>query len=82
MVLSGTGTFRPVSPVVFVQVSQGSAIARRSSAPCALRAGRATDLDFPYHPHVTSPITSAEDALDAAFDELADFRCRFLGDLG
>ena len=34
-------------------------------------------LDFPYHPHVTIAHHLGEHALNRAFDELADFRCRF-----
>ncbi|GAA4398600.1 2'-5' RNA ligase family protein [Fodinibacter luteus] len=76
MVLSGTGTFRPISPVVFVQVSRGI-------GPCeglerAVRSGPVERvLDFPYHPHVTVAHHLGEDALDRAFEGLADFRCRF-----
>ena len=52
MVLSGTGTFRPVSPVVFVQVSQG--IPYCEALERAVRSGPIErTLDFPYHPHVT-----------------------------
>ena len=50
--LRGTGTFRPVSPVVFVTVAEGI-------SSCEVLAGRvrrgplAVDLKFPFHPHVT-----------------------------
>ncbi len=76
MVLSGTGTFRPVSPVVFVQVSQGIAMCERLEA--AVRSGPVErELEFTYHPHVTIAHHLADEALDLAFDELADFRCSF-----
>jgi 2'-5' RNA ligase len=76
MVLSGTGTFRPVSPVVFVQVSQG--IAACEELESAVRSGPVErTLEFPYHPHVTIAHHLAEPSLERAFDELADFRCAF-----
>ncbi len=77
MVLSGTGTFRPVSPVVFVQVSRGIGHCERLEA--AVRSGPVERrLDFPYHPHVTIAHHLDDAALDRAFDGLADFRCRFV----
>lgn len=76
MVLSGTGTFRPVSPVVFVQVSLG--IGQCESLEHAVRSGPVERvLDFPYHPHVTVAHHLDEDALDRAFTELGTFRCDF-----
>jgi 2'-5' RNA ligase len=76
MVLSGTGTFRPVSPVVFVQVSRGIGVCEALES--AVRSGPVErHLDFPYHPHVTIAHHLDEDALDRAFEGLADFRCAF-----
>lgn len=76
VVLSGTGTFRPVSPVVFVQVSRG--ISHCELLEMAVRAGPVDrHLEFPYHPHVTVAHHLDDAALDRAFDELADFRCAF-----
>jgi 2'-5' RNA ligase len=76
MVLSGTGTFRPVSPVVFVQVSRG--IPNCEALERAVRSGPVERLlDFPYHPHVTVAHHLDEPALDRAFESLADFRCAF-----
>lgn len=76
MVLSGTGSFRPVSPVVFVQVSQGIAVCEELES--GVRSGPVErHLEFPYHPHVTVAHHLGEDDLDRAFDELADFRCAF-----
>ena len=76
MVLSGTGSFRPVSPVVFVQVSQG--IAACEELESAVRSGPVErHLEFPYHPHVTIAHHLGEDSLDRAFDDLAAFRCSF-----
>ncbi len=76
MVLSGTGTFRPVSPVVFVQVSRG--IPNCEALERAVRSGPVErTLDFPYHPHVTVAHHLDEPALDRAFDSLDTFRCSF-----
>lgn len=76
MRLSGTGTFRPVSQVVFVQVSAGI-------AECELleRAVRRHPIDrdvaYPYHPHVTVGHDIDDDRLDEAFAELRDFVAQF-----
>lgn len=76
MTLSGTGTFRPLSPVVFVQVSSG--ISQCELLETAVRQGPVErHLDFNYHPHVTVAHNLAEDDLDAAFEGLVDFRCTF-----
>lgn len=74
--LRGTGTFRPVSPVVFVNVVQG--ISSCELLASAVRQGPlAIDAQFPYHPHVTVAHHLAEPLLDRAFDELGTFDCRF-----
>lgn len=74
--LRGTGTFRPVSPVVFVAVVEG--ISSCEQLASAVRRGPlATDLNFPYHPHVTVAHDLPKEALDRAFEELADFECTF-----
>ncbi len=76
MVLRGTGTFRPISPVVFVQVSGG--LADCELLEKAVRRGPLKrKLDFYYHPHVTVAHHVSEDNLDRAFTELADFECTF-----
>lgn len=74
--LRGTGTFRPVSDVVFVQVVAGISECERleravRSAPLA------QELRFNYHPHVTVAHDVPDDALDRAFAELADFEAVF-----
>lgn len=77
--LRGTGTFRPVSPVVFVAVVEG--ISQCEQLAEAVRSGPlATDLSFPYHPHVTVAHHLDDAALDRAFAELAGFECRFRAD--
>lgn len=74
--LRGTGTFRPVSPVVFVAVVQG--ISQCEQLASAVRRGPLdVDLAFPYHPHVTVAHDLPDEALDRAFGELASFECRF-----
>jgi 2'-5' RNA ligase len=74
--LRGTGTFRPVSPVVFVNVVDG--ISRCEQLAVAVRRGPlAVDAQFPYHPHVTVAHDLDDPLLDRAFDELAAFQCRF-----
>jgi 2'-5' RNA ligase len=77
--LRGTGTFRPVSPVVFVTVVEG--ISACEQLALAVRRGPlASDLQFPYHPHVTVAHHLDDESLDRAFGELADFDCAFEAD--
>jgi 2'-5' RNA ligase len=74
--LRGTGTFRPVSPVVFVTLVEG--ISRCEELAAAVRRGPLeVDLTFPFHPHVTVAHHLDDERLDRAFDELADFECEF-----
>lgn len=77
--LRGTGTFRPVSPVVFVVLADGDADCARVEA--SVRAGPlARDLTFPYHPHVTVAHELAEPELDEALETLATYEARFTVD--
>jgi 2'-5' RNA ligase len=77
--LRGTGTFRPVSPVVFVTVVEG--ISGCEQLAFSVRRGPLkTDLQFPYHPHVTVAHHLEDRELDRAFDELASFDCAFVAD--
>jgi 2'-5' RNA ligase len=76
MHLSGTGTFRPASPVVFVQVARG--VANCEALEAAVRTGPlARELDFPYHPHVTIAQDVDDASLDAAYDGMSGFVARF-----
>lgn len=76
VVLRGTGTFRPLSDVVFVQVARG--ISGCEQLELAIRKGRwGSELAFPYHPHVTVAHEVAEEQLDRAFDELAQYLATF-----
>lgn len=74
--LRGTGTFRPVSPVVFVGLVEG--ISQCEALADVVRRGPLdVDIDFPYHPHVTIAHQVSDDKLDRAFADLADFECFF-----
>ena len=76
MHLSGTGTFRPTSPVVFIQVATG--VADCEQLERAIRRGPLDrKLDFPYHPHVTVAQDVGEAGLDEAYEGLAGFVARF-----
>lgn len=76
MRLRGTGTFRPVSPVVFVAVSQGISYTEML-AKCVRTALRSPEPEFPFHPHVTVAHHLDDASLDRAYDELSDFECQF-----
>jgi 2'-5' RNA ligase len=74
--LRGTGTFRPVSPVVFVTLVEG--ISECEQLALAVRRGPlAVDLHYPYHPHVTVAHHLPDELLDRAFADLAGFECEF-----
>jgi 2'-5' RNA ligase len=74
--LRGTGSFRPVSPVVFVTLAEGISACEQLSGQ--LRTGPlGVELKFPYHPHVTVAHYLTDEALDVAFAELATFDCVF-----
>ena len=74
--LRGSGTFHPVSPVVFVSVVSGIGDCERVEA--RVRSGPlARDLSFPYHPHVTVAHDLPPDTLRRAFDLMATYDVRF-----
>lgn len=76
VLLRGTGTFRPVSDVVFIQLAQGVASCERLEQD--VRSGPVhRELQFPYHPHVTVVHDEPESILDRAFADLAAFTCTF-----
>ena len=76
MRLRSTGTFRPVSPVVFVQVAGGISECERIEQ--AIRTGPLKrDVRFYYHPHVTIAHHVDDAAMDRAFNELASYECSF-----
>jgi 2'-5' RNA ligase len=74
--LRGSGTFHPVSPVVFVAVVSGIGGCERVES--RVRSGPlARELAFPYHPHVTVAHDLPPDMLARAFDEMAAYDVRF-----
>ncbi|HEX2072491.1 MAG TPA: 2'-5' RNA ligase family protein [Geodermatophilus sp.] len=76
MHLSGTGTFAPVSEVVFVAVARG--IGDCELIANDVRSGPlARSLTYPYHPHVTVAHDVPGDMLDLAYSGLADLSAQF-----
>jgi 2'-5' RNA ligase len=74
--LRGSGTFRPVSPVVFVALVEGISACERLER--AVRSGPlARETRFNYHPHVTVGHDLPDAALDEAFEALATYEARF-----
>jgi len=74
--LRGTGSFRPVSPVVFVALAAGISDCERLER--AVRNGPLSHpVKFNYHPHVTVAHDVPSKVLDRAFDELADYEALF-----
>lgn len=79
MHLHGTGTFAPISQVVFVAVASGISYCELMEAD--LRSGPLDrSIEYPYHPHVTVAHDVPADMLDEAYDGLADFDARFAVD--
>ena len=76
MQLAGTGSFRPISPVVFAQVAVG--LVECKLIESAVRSGPLTrELAFPYSPHVTIAHDLPEPKLDEAASELAHYEAHF-----
>ncbi len=74
--LHGSGSFRPISPVVFLVVNEG--IASCEELERAVRTGPLLRRrHFPYHPHVTLVQQIAEERMDRAFEEFAEYRFSF-----
>lgn len=74
--LRGTGTFLPVSPVVFVALVRG--MQECTLLQRAIRSGPIErPLDFPYHPHVTIAHHLPDRDLVAAQEALQDFRAAY-----
>lgn len=77
VVLRGTGTFRPISDVVFIQVARGVAWCERLEQQ--VRHGPINRaMNFPYHPHVTVAHNVSAEAMDQAFDSLAFFTAEYV----
>jgi len=76
VVLAGAGTFRPISPVVFVPLVEGEEQVRATEA--AVRRGPLDrPLQFPFHPHVTVAHDLEQDWLDQAFEVMQSYRAAF-----
>jgi 2'-5' RNA ligase len=75
--LRGTGTFRPVTEVVFVTLAVGISECELLAEAIAEAEGVDRDARFPYHPHVTVAQDVPAEALDAVFEDLADFSAKF-----
>ncbi|MGY1825587.1 MULTISPECIES: 2'-5' RNA ligase family protein [unclassified Blastococcus] len=76
MHLAGTGTFTPVSDVVFVTVARG--IGNCELLANDVRQGPlARSLSFPYHPHVTVAHDVPADMLELAYCGLQDLSAEF-----
>ncbi|GIH09073.1 phosphoesterase [Rhizocola hellebori] len=74
--LRGTGTFRPVSQVVFVALASG--IVECEQLAEAVRFGPLRrELVHPYHPHVTVAHDVPAPAMDDIFQRLADYSATF-----
>jgi 2'-5' RNA ligase len=75
--LRGTGTFRPLTEVVFVAVAAGIGECERLAA--AVRALPAVQRPqrYPYHPHVTVAQDVTAEELDRVFNDLAGFEAKF-----
>ncbi|MBA2769618.1 MAG: 2'-5' RNA ligase family protein [Sporichthyaceae bacterium] len=74
--LRGTGTFQPVSPVVYISIGLGFDDCQRVEA--RVRSGPlAADPAFPYHPHVTVAHHLPGHVLRRAYEELASYDVRF-----
>ena len=75
--LRGTGTFRPITEVVFVALAVGISECEVLAESIATAEGVYRDSRFPYHPHVTVAQDVPPAALDAVFDDLSGFSARF-----
>ncbi len=74
--LSGTGTFRPRSPVTFIEVVDGGETC--DQLQLAVRTGILDrPLRYEYYPHVTVAQNLPESALDEAQQTLAGWACGF-----
>jgi 2'-5' RNA ligase len=74
--LRGTASFRPVSPVVYVNVAEGSSECERLEKQ--VRSGPLhRDLRFAYHPHVTIAHDLRDERLDAVLHALRTYEAQF-----
>ena len=75
--LRGTGTFRPITEVVFVTLAVGISECELLAAAITAADGVNRDARFPYHPHVTVAQDVPAAQLDAVFEDLAGFSAKF-----
>ena len=76
--LDEVGTFRPVSPVVYLGLRSGAEECDRLQMRVRHRRGPlARSLSFPFHPHVTLAHDIAEDGLETAARKGADLTMDF-----
>lgn len=77
LTISGTGSFRPISPVVYVNVTKGGQ--NLIDLEGEVRSG-ILDIPtrFPYHPHVTIAQKVSEELLDEAYEDLAEYEASWL----
>lgn len=74
--LAGSGTFRPVTAVVFLGLAQGAEDCAALAA--AVRDGPLTgEAAYPYHPHVTVAHGVGDEQLDAAQRDFATYTAEF-----
>lgn len=75
--LRGTGTFRPITEVVFVAVAAGIGECELLAAAIGAADELQREARFPYHPHVTVAQDVSPEALDKVYEDLADFSALF-----
>ena len=75
--LRGTGTFRPITEVVFVAVAAGISECELLASAFGGMPELRRETPFPYHPHVTVAQDVAPEALDKVYEDLADFSALF-----
>jgi 2'-5' RNA ligase len=75
--LRGTGTFRPLTEVVFVVVAAGISECEQLAAAIGDVEELSRVQRFPYHPHVTVAQDVPPEALDAVYEDLAEFTAKF-----
>lgn len=77
VLLRGTATFRPTTPVVYVPLHEGGRSCAKLAA--AVRSGPLdVQLSYPYYPHVTVAHNVSDEALDRAAEALRDTDFDFL----
>lgn len=77
VLLRGTATFRPTTPVVYVPLHEGGRACAKLAA--AVRSGPLdVPLAYPYYPHVTAAHNVPDEALDRAAEQLSDIDFAFV----